>query len=171
MALRADDRLAARAQLDFTRELVSRFLRDDQVAQPVVVFQSQYIAIVALLRSVGHVFEKVDCAASPERRTWCKDKWKVWGQEQVFKEFIEPTRNTLLKEFRGGLEIQSAALGSPAFMADPLAPSGVTRLTVFDARQFRDPQGKEVIPQLRAAINFWDRCLREAEVAFHLNVQ
>jgi hypothetical protein len=171
MAVRAeDDRLAARAQLDFTRELVARFVRYNETAQPVVVFQSQYIAIVALLRSVGHVFEKVDCADSA-RRAWCKGNWKTWSQEPIFGEFIEPTRNVLLKEFRGGLETQSAALGSPAFVADPSTSGGVSRHATFDASQFRDPHGKPVVTQLRAAIDFWDRHLKEAEAAFHLKTR
>ena len=118
--------LVARAQLNFIRELLARFERDDSVMRPVADHQSQYIAIIALLRSVGHVFEKVDCV-EPDRRDWSRAKWRDWRQEAIFGDFIEPTRNALLKEFQGGLELQSDAFGSVAVVADPSMPDGVSR--------------------------------------------
>ena len=157
--------LVARAQLNFIRELLARFERDDSVMRPVADHQSQYIAIIALLRSVGHVFEKVDCV-EPDRRDWSRAKWRDWRQEAIFGDFIEPTRNALLKEFQGGLELQSDAFGSVAVMADPSMPDGVSRVAAFDVHQVRDLLGRPVLPQLRAAIAFWDRCLKEAEAAF-----
>lgn len=83
-----------------------------------------------------------------------------------FGDFIEPTRNALLKEFQGGLELQSQVFGSVAVIADPSMPDGVSRVAAFDVHQARDLLGRPVLPQLRAAIAFWDRCLKEAEAAF-----
>ena len=102
--------LVARAQLDFILELVARFERDDNLMHPVADRQSQYVAIIALLRSVGHVFEKVDCA-EPNRRAWSKARWRDWRQEAIFGDFIEPTRNALLKEFQGGLQLDCCCRG------------------------------------------------------------
>jgi hypothetical protein len=157
--------LVARAQLNFIRELVARFARDDSLMRPVADHQSQYVAIIALLRSVGHVFEKVDCT-EPSRRDWSRQKWRSWKQEAIFGDFIEPTRNALLKEFQGGLQLQSDAFGAPAVVADPSMPGGVSHVAAFDASRARDLMGRPVLPQMRAAIAFWDRCLTEAETAF-----
>lgn len=117
------------------------------------------------MRSVGHVFEKVDCV-DPERLTWSKAQWGAWRKEPIFSEFIEPTRNLLLKEFRGGLQIQSEAFGQIAIVADPSAPGGASRITAFDARQAVDLLGRPVVPLLNQAIAFWDQRIGEAEEAF-----
>jgi hypothetical protein len=157
--------LVARAQLGFVRELIARCERDESIMRPVADYQSQYIAIIALLRSVGHVFEKVDCAEA-SRRAWSKARWSTWKQDPIFGEFIEPTRNALLKEFQGGLELQSAAFGPVAVVVDPSMPGGVSHVAGFDAREVRDSMNRLVLPNIHAAVAFWDRCLREAEAAF-----
>lgn len=157
--------LVARAQLNFIRDLVARFARDDSMMRPVADYQSQYVAIIALLRSVGHVFEKVDCT-DPGRRAWSKARWSTWRQEPIFGDFIEPTRNALLKEFQGGLQLRSDAFGPIAVVVDPSVPGGVSHVAGFDAREVRDLMGRPVLPNLHAAVAFWDRCLKEAETAF-----
>ena len=157
--------LVARAQLDFIRELIARFERDDSMMRPVADYQSQYIAIIALLRSVGHVFEKVDCM-DDGKRIWSKARWSQWKREPIFHEFIEPTRNALLKEFQGGLQLRSDAFGPTAVVADPSVPGGVAHFAGFDARAMRDLMNRPVLPKLHAAVDFWDRCLKEAEAAF-----
>ena len=157
--------LVARAQLDFVRELIARFERDDSMMRPVVDFQSQYIAIIALLRSVGHVFDKVDCT-DVSRRAWSRTRWSAWKQERIFGDFIEPTRNALLKEFQGGVQLRSAAIGPVAVVVDPSMPGGVTHVAGFDAREMRDFMNRPVLPNLHAAVAFWDQCLKEAEAAF-----
>jgi hypothetical protein len=159
--------LVARAQLAFVRDLIARFEREDSIMRPVVDHQSQYVAIIALLRSVGHVFEKVDCK-EPERRAWSKAQWPIWRQEKIFEDFIEPTRNALLKEFQGGLQLRGEAFESPAVVVDPSMPEGVGLLAAFNARAARDLHGRPVLPQLHAAVAFWDRCLNQAEAAFNL---
>ncbi|QUT04513.1 hypothetical protein KFK14_15845 [Sphingobium phenoxybenzoativorans] len=157
--------LVARAQLNFVRDLVARFQRDDSMMRPVADYQSQYVAIIALLRSVGHVFEKVDCADT-DRRAWSKVQWPAWKRDPIFGDFIEPTRNALLKEFQGGLQLRSEAFGPIAVVADPSVPGGVSHVAGFDAREVRDLMGRPVLPNLHAAMAFWDRCLKEAEAAF-----
>ena len=155
----------ARAQLNFIRDLVAHFERDDSMMRPVAEFQSQYIAIIALLRSVGHVFEKVDCA-DDDRRAWSKVRWPTWKQDPIFGEFIEPARNALLKEFQGGLKLRSDAFSPVAVVVDPSVPGGVSQVAGFDARAVRDHMGRPVLPKIHAAIAFWDHCLKEAEAAF-----
>lgn len=157
--------LVARAQLNFIRDLVARFERDDSTMRPIADYQSQYVAIIALLRSVGHVFEKVDCTDA-SRRAWTKARWPTWKQEPIFGDFIEPARNALLKEFQGGLQLHSNAFGPIAIVADPSMPAGVSHVAGFDAREVRDHLGRPVLANLHAAVAFWDRCLTEAETAF-----
>ena len=162
--------LVARAQLDFVRDLIARFGREDGVMRPVAEYQSQYVAIVALLRSVGHVFDKIDCIDT-NRRTWSKEKWAIWKREPIFCDFIEPARNALLKEFQGGLELHGEAFGSLGAVADLSVPDGASCVAAFDANLARDFKGRLVLQQFHAAVAFWDHCIREAEVAFADTVQ
>jgi len=157
--------LVARVQLNFIHDLVARFQREDSMMRPVADYQSQYVAIIALLRSVGHVFEKVDCT-NTDRRAWSKAQWPTWKRDPIFGDFIEPTRNALLKEFQGGLQLRSEAFGPIAVVADPSVPGGVSHVAGFDAREVRDLMGRPVLPKLHAAMAFWDRCLKDAEAAF-----
>jgi len=157
--------LVARAQLRFIADLVARFERVDSMMQPVTDYQSQYIAILAMLRSVGHVFEKVDCVDA-SRRLWTKARWQAWKQEPIFSQFIEPTRNALLKEFQGNLQLRSGAFESMAVVADPSLPTGVSHVAAFDVHKLLDLMGRPVLPQLHQALRFWDRCLKEAELEF-----
>jgi hypothetical protein len=94
---------AVRAQA--TREVVSRceFFRQKLWENPVgVAWQAQFSGCIALLRSVGHVLDKVD-AASSERLASNARKW--WDsikaskpEARIFWEFIEKERNLILKE-------------------------------------------------------------------------
>ncbi|NTH43969.1 hypothetical protein G6K98_02420 [Agrobacterium rhizogenes] len=154
--------LVARAQLNFVTDLVARFERYDSMMRPVAEYQSQYIAIIALLRSVGHVFDKVDCA-DDQRRSWSTARWREWKQAPIFREFIEPARNVLLKEFQGGLELRNSAFDTIAVVADPGVPDGVSHVAAFDSAKLRDAEGRPILPKIREALTFWDRCLKEAE--------
>lgn len=59
--------LVARAELDFVATLVAQFARNDDEMRPVAEYQSQYVAIIALLRSIGHAFDKIDCVAPAQQ--------------------------------------------------------------------------------------------------------
>jgi len=157
--------LVARAQLDFIKTLVARFERQDNMMQPIIAFQSQYIAIITLLRSVGHVFEKVDCN-TPERKAWGKGKWPEWQQAPIFQNFIEPKRNDLLKQFKGGLELRNDAFESPAVVTDPSMPDMVSIVTTMDAHRLRSADGRLVMPDIHDAIAFWNLRLGDAEAVF-----
>jgi len=64
--------------------------------------QAQYIAIVWMLRAVGHVLYKVDCDYAISKSE-ARRQWKIWKREPIFSNFIEPNRNDLLKEYEGKL--------------------------------------------------------------------
>lgn len=155
--------LTARTQWDFVCDLVARFEYPNRDMGHQVDYQSQYIAIVAMLRSIGHTFYKVDAKPDPARRAWADAAWKLWEQETIFSSFIEPTRNRLMKEFRHGLQVQTEAFTMVGAVADPSFPGGAARVATFDPHQARDLDNRPVLPLFKEALSFWDRCLKEAE--------
>jgi hypothetical protein len=157
--------LVAHEQLQFVRDLVARFERPSSAMVPVSAVQSQYIAIVVMLRAIGHTFQSVDCD-TPEKVRWGKDAWKTWQNEPVFADFIKPTRDTLLKEFRGGLELRNDAFGAFAIYAEPGMPGNTTTVSDFHAERLTNLDGEQVLPKIYEALAFWDRHLSETEAAF-----
>ncbi|MBG1231084.1 hypothetical protein [Aestuariivirga litoralis] len=161
--------LVSRAQLQFVRKLVRRFEEHNNILQTAAYYQVQYIAIITMLRSIGHVFEKVDCRGNASRSRWAKTAWKDWQTVPVFTNFIEPTRNELLKEFKGGVDVRSG-FDTVAVVVNPamaLNDDDMAELQVsFRAEELRDPSGSHVLPQIKEAIDFWDECLASAERAF-----
>lgn len=156
--------LVARVQWRLAERLIAEFAKPRPVLPDLAQVQSAQIAITALLRSVGHVFAKVDCAEA-DRRAWMASRWPAWRQDPIFTEFIEPSRNALLKEFKGLLDGRGEGFGPPAFVVDPSAPDGMRQLADFDPTRARDARGHLLLPQMRQALAFWDRCLREAEAS------
>jgi hypothetical protein len=115
--------LVAQEQLQFVKGLVALFERPARppgMVAPTLAVQSQYIAIVVMLRAIGHTFEIVDCDTRDKKR-WAKEAWKAWQKETIFAEFIKPTRDALVKEFRGGLTLRTLVVA-----ADPGMPGGIT---------------------------------------------
>ena len=76
--------LVARAQLTLIQNLLTEFGQNDGMMHPDFHYQSQFIAIITLLRSVGHVFVNVDCNDNPDRQAWNKKNWQEWKQEEIF---------------------------------------------------------------------------------------
>lgn len=68
-------------------------------------WKSSWITAVTELRSVGHILEKVDSKVSAVARKVIKEHWDEWREKKDggtwFTEFIDSTRNTLLKEGAG----------------------------------------------------------------------
>jgi len=154
--------LVARELLNLIRVMVGEFRQEGSTAVPFGTIQAQYIAIVCMLRSVGHVLEKVDCADEPAR-TFLRSRWSIWKKEGVFQNFIEPTRNELLKEFKGGLRLKNDEDVSSIFYANPSAPGGATASYLFEPQKLRDTSNRLVLPLFRGSIVFWERCLKEVE--------
>lgn len=157
--------MIAQEQLEFVRRLFARFANPSNVAAPIEIAQGQYISIITLLRSIGHVFEKIDCD-SPERKAWAKVAWTRWKNEQIFSDFIEPTRNQLLKEFRGNLELKDDVFGHIAVTVDPISPTFVGKYGWLNTDKIFDSKGEKVMPQIEQALDFWSRNLNEADLAF-----
>ena len=157
--------MVAREQLEFVKRLVARFAKRENVAAPIDIAQAQYISIIALLRSIGHVFEKVDCDTDA-KKVWARQAWSRWKREPIFCDFIEPTRNQLLKEFRGNLNIENDAFGQIIVSTDHASPNFVGKYGWLDADKILDAEGDRMMPKIRGAIEFWERSLHEADAAF-----
>lgn len=157
--------LVARAQLDLVNTFLAEFARPTSDMRSIALLRAQHVAIVASLRAVGHVLQKVD-ADTPAKQSWLKERWPAWRAEPIFAGFIELDRNRLLKEFRGALDLNNPAVSSPAVAADPSMPEGVTFFVDFDAAALRTADGRPAVALFEEAVRFWDMRLREAERAF-----
>ncbi len=153
--------LVARQALNLAHDLIDEFSVYNSFAQNEAILQSKYIAIVVLLRSVGHALLTTDCAEEPYKKE-LTDRWKNWRQEDIFKDFILPTRNALVKEFSEGLNFRR---DDPAMIFSGV-PSGRTGAVIsinIDPNTVTDVHGRLVLPLFRQALAFWNRCLGEIE--------
>jgi hypothetical protein len=157
--------LVSRAQLDVVEELLAEFSRPQTFMQSIAVYRAYHIALVSLLRSIGHVLQKVD-ADTQAKADWLKQVWQSWREEAIFKRFIEPNRNWLLKEYRGALEMRDPAVTSTVFMVDPSARGSVTNAIDLDVNALKTVDGKLLLASFREAVRFWQKHLEEAERAF-----
>jgi hypothetical protein len=67
------------------------------------LWRPHWAGLVALLRSVGHVLDKVDGATDPRLRHAIDAAWKELSdskpEPKIFWEFIEAERNNVLKTY------------------------------------------------------------------------
>jgi hypothetical protein len=105
------------------RDVLARceYLLGELKANPIgIAWQAKFSGAIALLRSVGHVLDKVDAAASPAARAE-GDRW--WSaiksskpEPDIFWSFIEVERNLILKEgqLRAGQSAMVQLVGAQA---------------------------------------------------------
>jgi hypothetical protein len=78
-----------------------------------------WVAAVTLLRTVGHVLDKVD-ASNPNVRAVTNQLYEGWKHDdpkhEIFREFIDQERNNILKQYEFGVS-QGPLLVSP-FLVD-----------------------------------------------------
>jgi len=63
----------------------------------------EWIAVVTLLRAVGHVLDKIDGDHNPAIRAAVDGAWRRWksgGEHAIFRDFIDRERNNVLKNYR-----------------------------------------------------------------------
>jgi hypothetical protein len=74
----------------------------DQVLDP-VQFRIHWVALLALLRAVGHVLKEVDRQQGPPLRQAIDDRWKQWEADRtgnrIFWDFIKDERDLVLKTY------------------------------------------------------------------------
>lgn len=126
-------------------------LRDLQSAEPGAAWRLRWVTAITLLRVVGHVLQKVDGERSLHlaqaiETVWAGVKQPRIGNE-IFHDFIERERNTILKEYR------------PDHRA-------VAPLEAGDGGSLGMLIGSEIVPPTEAvqrAIRWWGRLLVSIE--------
>lgn len=154
--------LTARVQHNLVKELVLDFAQGGGAARPVALITAHHLAIVSLLRSIGNVLHEVD-ADTPARSQWLAERWPQWKVEPIYAEFINPTRNRLLKKFAGALEARNSAFAGIAAVA---SAGGAALHGFLDVNALQELDGTRTLDRFHEALDYWDRHLREAEAVF-----
>ncbi len=78
-------------------------LEEAELALDPVAFRRSWAAVVALLRAVGHVLDKVDGRQSESLRRAIDARWRIWNANRAgnraYWKFIESERNNVLKVY------------------------------------------------------------------------
>jgi hypothetical protein len=128
--------------------------------RPVADYQSQYIEIIAL--PIGHVFDEVDCAEEGGE-SWSTARWREWKQAPIFREFIEPARNVLLKEFQGGSSFETtSSTPSPLYWIQAY-PAASRMLHRSMPQNFEIPRANLSCRKFARLWHFGTECLSQAE--------
>jgi hypothetical protein len=137
-----------------------------------------WVAAVALIRAVGHVLDKVDGNA-PAVKAAARSAYKRWTstapEDEIFREFIERERNTILKEYEFNLHPNQEVEVVVPVNLRRVADSEIIRGgAVFPLSEnvyrpllegFR--QGDDARDVLSDAIEWWDGELAAIEDALH----
>ncbi|MCW0234263.1 MAG: hypothetical protein OJJ21_11750, partial [Ferrovibrio sp.] len=112
---------------------------------------AQYIAILSLLRSVGHVLDKVDRKSSPALDAAISATWPVLKKESVFINYIEEPRNLLLKENRWALSLGHGGA--------TVSGARALHYAFYEYDQLQDDQGRKISHIFFEGIAFWEKWL------------
>jgi hypothetical protein len=129
---------------------------------PDELWRLRWAGLVALLRAVGHVLDKIDGPSTPETRQVITSAWEKLRtgkpEPRIFWDFIEAERNNVLKAYAFGPRINITVRPGPAWInlatgESGGSPGGPTTFDYFmrsGAFEGQDPR------QLcRDAIDFW----------------
>ena len=125
-------------------------------------FRLMWVAGVALLRTVGHVLEKVDSRRDPKTAVAARAAWERWKADKeanaIFWEFIEEERNNILKEYEFGfLSGPIGVLVTPGH--DLLSLDGNLFCPLAEGRF----SGEDCRDVLAEGIKWWEKELRQIE--------
>ena len=77
-----------------------------EIEESIERFRVLWVASIALSRAVGHVLQKVDSNTSPQLKLAISQAYSSWKADpeshQIFFDFIENERNSVLKEYEFG---------------------------------------------------------------------
>ncbi|MBD9407526.1 hypothetical protein IB236_19480 [Acidovorax sp. ACV02] len=97
-------------------------------------FRISWFGIVGLLRSIGHVLDKVDSQISPAMAYAIRESWKQLQSTKpepvIFWGFIESERNRILKNYEHGIN-------RTLTIAGPSEPNGKTPVITVDCGNAR----------------------------------
>ena len=126
------------------------------------LWRPRWAGLVALLRAVGHVLDKVDGAHSPEAGQVIADAWsdlkKSKPEPRIFWQFIEEERNNVLKTYEFGPAMNITIRPGTAHLnlatGDTYSsPSGPTTFDAF--MRSGGFEGQDPLALCRDAIEFW----------------
>ena len=126
-----------------------------------------YFAAIGLLRTVGHVLDKIDAKKWPATKQPIAAAYARWkrgeGEDAIFQHFIEDERNLLLKEYRRGCEPEDA-VDCPVLTVDGNEAHGISTIPVVFVEGGRF-DGEPVEALLWRAVEWWMLELEAIEVA------
>jgi hypothetical protein len=157
-------RLAARKPLEDAKWALERL----EVTEDLQEFRVMWAATVALLRTVGHVLDKVDGASNSKLEVSIRSAWAEWKSDaevhKIFWNFIEKERNTVLKEYEFNFEL--GTLQSVVINGE----DGVSQLIqelpewVYVPLSSEDYQGDDARDIAQEAIDWWEGQLDRIEL-------
>lgn len=128
-----------------------------------------WVSAAALIRAVGHVLAKVDGRDPVLKRVGDRffESWKQSADHQIFRDFIEQERNSILKEYQSSVHpvdevhitlqtrLVSVTSGEERVISDPL---------ILDKNIYRPMlsgpwEGDDCRDVLHEAILWWDKQL------------
>ena len=159
-------RLYARTVLDDCRLAIQDF-RD---AAPTPFWRVRWVGVVALLRAVGHVLQRVDAPSNPRIKVAVDSEFTALKQSRphplIFWEFIEGERNSVLKAYSFTIHLHAFAHPGVASYDLRAGHTGGTEPTPTTYEYFlrsgpfapRDP-----LDVCQEALAFWDAHLKRIE--------
>jgi hypothetical protein len=137
-------------------------LMDLRASAETEFWRIRWVALVVLLRSVGHVLGKIDTHGSPEASAAITKAWRQLQENKpepwIFWSFIEKERNNILKSYKMAVHMKStvrpgtAHLGIDGSRLEP-DPSGPTTFEYFFGAD--EYCGMNPIEACHEAILFW----------------
>lgn len=117
-------------------------------------WRRRWAAAVGLLRTVGHVLDKVDGESGPQLRAAVDARWAARKKSMIFSGFIEDERNRIVKKYAPHA---GQGITIPVSNPDQSVTSYQMNEGPFAGRDPRD--------LIREAIEWWDEYLREIEAS------
>jgi hypothetical protein len=150
-------------------------LHDFEEARPTPFWRTRWVGLVALLRSVGHVLEKVDGAQNDQWKNAVKDAWDRVNRTKpddpkILWAFIDEERNNILKAYQMGARLNTTFRPGPLVLG--FSDSTVRQILQKTGPTTHEPVmrsgsygGSDALALCREAIAFWEKYLSEVEAA------
>jgi hypothetical protein len=129
-------------------------------------WRPRWAGLMALLRAVGHVLDKVDGKVSDAARKVIDSEWQELKRSEpeprIFWGFIEAERNSVLKAYEIGAGVNVTVRPGVAWFnrATGESGSGSGGPTTFEAFMRSGPfEGQDPLELCRDAIRFWTEYL------------
>lgn len=147
-------------------------LEDFEAAGPTPFWRTRWIGLVTLLRSVGHVLDKIDGAKNPQWRRAVDEAWervkRTKPEPRVLWEFIEAERNNVLKAYEVGVRLNITVRPGPATLSfsPSIAAHQKSEATAYESFMRSGFYGDyDALAVCREAVAFWEKYLAEVEVS------